>query len=148
MALFAIIITSVKFQHELLYSYQSYALLYANRLLSDNPLTISHWPSVSNSGRNCGYNDKDSNLQLTSYPLRGVVVKELAPIALLETIREKLTLWGHGESNSPIGRETHRWGGGGHDGSLHDCLLDSMVRVQSVDDKAVFVFTGDANAHH
>ena len=35
----------------------------------------------------------------------------------------------------------------GHDGSLYDCLLDSMVRVQSVDDNAVFVFVGDANAH-
>ena len=34
----------------------------------------------------------------------------------------------------------------GHDGSLYDCLLDSITRVQSVDDKAVFV--GDANAHH
>ena len=28
----------------------------------------------------------------------------------------------------------------GHDGSLYNCLLDSMARVQSVDDKAVFVF--------
>ena len=27
----------------------------------------------------------------------------------------------------------------GHDGSLYYCLLDSMARVQSVDDKAVFV---------
>ena len=27
-------------------------------------------------------------------------------------------------------------------------VLDSMARVQSVDDKAVFVFLGDANAHH
>ena len=36
----------------------------------------------------------------------------------------------------------------GHDGSFYDCLLDSMGRVQSVDDKAVFVFVGDANAHH
>ena len=35
----------------------------------------------------------------------------------------------------------------GHDGSLYDCLLDSMARVQSVDDKAVFVFVGDANDH-
>ena len=26
-----------------------------------------------------------------------------------------------------------------HDGSLYDCLLDSMARVQSGDDKAVFV---------
>ena len=36
----------------------------------------------------------------------------------------------------------------GHDGSLYDCLLDSKARVQSVDDKEVFVFVGDANAHH
>ena len=36
----------------------------------------------------------------------------------------------------------------GHDCSLYDCLLDSMARVQSVDDKAVFVFVSDANAHH
>ena len=36
----------------------------------------------------------------------------------------------------------------GHDGSLYDCLLDSMARVQSVDDKAVFVCVGGANAHH
>ena len=35
-----------------------------------------------------------------------------------------------------------------HDGSLYDCLLDSMAQVQSVDDKAVFVFIGEANAHH
>ena len=35
-----------------------------------------------------------------------------------------------------------------HDGSLYDCLLDSMARVQSVDNKAVLVFVGDANAHH
>ena len=35
-----------------------------------------------------------------------------------------------------------------HDGSFYDCLLDSMAWVQSVDDKAVFVFVGDANAHH
>ena len=35
----------------------------------------------------------------------------------------------------------------GHDGSLYDCLLDSLARVQSVDDKAVLVFVGDANAH-
>ena len=34
----------------------------------------------------------------------------------------------------------------GQDGPLYDCLLDSMARVQSVDDKAVFV--GDINAHH
>ena len=34
----------------------------------------------------------------------------------------------------------------GHDGSLFDCLLDTMARVQSVDDKAVF-FVDDANAH-
>ena len=31
----------------------------------------------------------------------------------------------------------------GYDGSLYDCLLDSMARVQSVDDKAVFVFVAD-----
>ena len=36
----------------------------------------------------------------------------------------------------------------GHGGSLYDCLLDYMARVQSVGDKAVFVFVGDANAHH
>ena len=36
----------------------------------------------------------------------------------------------------------------GHDGSLFDCLFESMALVQSVDDKAVFVFVGDANAHH
>ena len=36
----------------------------------------------------------------------------------------------------------------GHDCSLYDYLLDSMARVQSVDDKAVFVFVGDANALH
>ena len=29
-----------------------------------------------------------------------------------------------------------------------DCLLVFMARVQSVDDKAVFVFVGDVNAHH
>ena len=36
----------------------------------------------------------------------------------------------------------------GHDGSLYDCLLDSMARVQSVDDNAVFLFVSYANAHH
>ena len=36
----------------------------------------------------------------------------------------------------------------GHDGSHYGCPLDSMARVQSVDDKAVFVFVDDANAHH
>ena len=36
----------------------------------------------------------------------------------------------------------------GHDGSLYDCLLDSMAWVQSVDDMVVFVSVGDANAHH
>ena len=36
----------------------------------------------------------------------------------------------------------------GHDGSLYDCLLDLMARAQSPDPKAVFVFMGDANAHH
>ena len=35
-----------------------------------------------------------------------------------------------------------------HDSSLYDCLLDFMAMVQSVDDKAVFVFVGDVNAHH
>ena len=35
-----------------------------------------------------------------------------------------------------------------HDGSLYDCLLDYMARVQSVDDKAVFVYIGHPNAHH
>ena len=33
-------------------------------------------------------------------------------------------------------------------GSIYGCLLNSMARIQSVDDKAVFVFVGDANAHH
>ena len=32
-----------------------------------------------------------------------------------------------------------------HDGPLYDCLHDSIVIVQSVDDKAVFVFVGDAS---
>ena len=36
----------------------------------------------------------------------------------------------------------------GHDGSFYDCLLESRARVQSVDDKTVFVFVCDANAHH
>ena len=36
----------------------------------------------------------------------------------------------------------------GHDGSLYNCLLDSMAPVQSVDDKAVFVFVSDAHARH
>ena len=36
----------------------------------------------------------------------------------------------------------------GHDGSLYDSLLDSRSRIQSVDDKAVFVSVGDVNAHH
>ena len=36
----------------------------------------------------------------------------------------------------------------GHDGSLYACLLNSMAQVQSVDDKAVFVFVGDTKAHH
>ena len=35
----------------------------------------------------------------------------------------------------------------GHYGLLYGCRLDSMARVQSVDDKAVFVFVGDENAH-
>ena len=34
-----------------------------------------------------------------------------------------------------------------HDSSLYDYLLDFMAMVQSVDDKAVFVFVGDVNAH-
>ena len=34
----------------------------------------------------------------------------------------------------------------GQDGSLYDSLLESMARVQSVDDEAVFVLVGDANA--
>ena len=29
-----------------------------------------------------------------------------------------------------------------------DCLLGSMAWAQSVDDKVVFGFVGDANAHH
>ena len=33
----------------------------------------------------------------------------------------------------------------GHDGSLYDCLLDSIARVKSIDDKAVFVSVGDVN---
>ena len=36
----------------------------------------------------------------------------------------------------------------GHGGLLYDCLLDSMARVQSADDNAVFVFASEANAHH
>ena len=37
----------------------------------------------------------------------------------------------------------------GQDGSLHDCLLDSMTRVQPVDDnKAFFVFVGEADANN
>ena len=36
----------------------------------------------------------------------------------------------------------------GHDGSLYDCLLHSMAPIQSVDDKGVFAFVDDANAHH
>ena len=35
-----------------------------------------------------------------------------------------------------------------HDGSFYDCLLDSMARVLSVDDKVVFVFVDDAKADH
>ena len=34
-----------------------------------------------------------------------------------------------------------------HDGSLYDCLLDSMARVKSVDDKTVFIFVSDINAN-
>ena len=33
-------------------------------------------------------------------------------------------------------------------GSLYDGLFDSMAQVQSVDDKAVFVFVNDADVHH
>ena len=36
----------------------------------------------------------------------------------------------------------------GHDGSCYDCLLESMARMQSVDDNAVFIFVSDANAHY
>ena len=36
----------------------------------------------------------------------------------------------------------------GHDSSLYDRIIYSMSRMQSVDDKAVFVFVGDINAHH
>ena len=36
----------------------------------------------------------------------------------------------------------------GHDSSLYSCPLDSLPRVQTVDDKAVFVFVSDANVHH
>ena len=32
--------------------------------------------------------------------------------------------------------------------SPYDSFLDSMARVQSVDDKAIFVFVSDATAHH
>ena len=35
-----------------------------------------------------------------------------------------------------------------HVNELYDCLLDSMAQKQSVDDKAVFIFVGDANTHH
>ena len=36
----------------------------------------------------------------------------------------------------------------GYNCSLYDCLIESMAMEQSVDNKAVFVFVGDANAHH
>ena len=36
----------------------------------------------------------------------------------------------------------------GDNGSLYGCLIDSMARVQSVYEKALFVFVSDANAHH
>ena len=36
----------------------------------------------------------------------------------------------------------------GHDGSLYDCFLHSVARVQSVDNTAVSVFVSDAIAHH
>ena len=32
--------------------------------------------------------------------------------------------------------------------ACYDCMLGSMGQVQSIDSKAVFVFVGDANAHH
>ena len=35
-----------------------------------------------------------------------------------------------------------------HNGSFYHCLLNSMARVWSVDDNAVFFFVGDANTHH
>ena len=36
----------------------------------------------------------------------------------------------------------------GHDDSLNNCLLDSMARVHTVDDTAVFVVVGDGNDYH
>ena len=36
----------------------------------------------------------------------------------------------------------------GHDSSVYDCLFDAMARAQSVYDKAVFAFVGNANLHH
>ena len=33
------------------------------------------------------------------------------------------------------------------DGSIYECLIDSRVRVQSVNDKAVFVLVSDENAN-
>ena len=36
----------------------------------------------------------------------------------------------------------------GRDGSLYYCLIYSNARVQLVDDKVLFVFVVDANAHH
>ena len=36
----------------------------------------------------------------------------------------------------------------GHDDSLNNCLLDSMARVHTVYDTAVFVVVGDANDYH
>ena len=35
-----------------------------------------------------------------------------------------------------------------NDSLLYDCILNSMARVQSVDDKDVFVFVCDANIYH
>ena len=35
-----------------------------------------------------------------------------------------------------------------HDDSIYDCMLDSMSLTQISDSKAVFIFVGDANAHH
>ena len=36
----------------------------------------------------------------------------------------------------------------GNDGASYDYFLDSMAPVKSVDDKAVFLFVSDDNAHH
>ena len=34
------------------------------------------------------------------------------------------------------------------DGSIYECLLNSMASIQEVDNKASFIFVGDFNAHH